>query len=276
MRSAITVSLVPQAQGGPFVFWQGLAGACESAAALGFDAIEIFAPSAEAIDRAELRQLLERHSLRVAAFGTGGGWVLHKWHLLHDDLEVRAQARKFIQSIIDLAGEFSAPAIIGSMQGRIEGKLSREHALDLLRESLSDLGEQAAQHGVPLLLEPLNRYETNVFNRLADAVDFVCTLRTSHVKILADLFHMNLEEASIPAALRAAGLHIGHVHFADSNRHAVGLGHIDIRPIVAVLREIGYRGYLSGEILPLPNSHSAAAQTAKAFRDYVESCGSHA
>ncbi len=272
MRSAITVSLVPQTQGGPFVFCDGLAAACESAESLGFDAIEIFAPSPDAIDRAELRKLLKRHSLQVAAFGTGAGWVLHKWHLLHPNSDVRVQAREFIRSIIDLAGEFSVPAIIGSMQGRIEGELNRNDALKLLRESLSDLGKQAAGHGVPLLLEPLNRYETNVFNRLADTASFLESLQNGHVKILADLFHMNLEEVSISAALRAAGSHIGHIHFADSNRHAIGFGHIEIPPIVAALREIEYSSYLSAEILPLPDSHSAAAQTVKAFRHYVKGC----
>jgi sugar phosphate isomerase/epimerase len=267
MRSAITISLVPQAAGGPFVFWDDLAAACESAAALGFDAIEIFPPAAEAIDRPALRELLSRHSLKVAAFGTGGGWVIHQWHLLHADPTIRAQARKFIHAIIELAGEFGAPAIIGSMQGRVEG--DREQALGWLREALTEFGQAAARHGVALLFEPLNRYETNVFNRVPDAADFLDTLPVTNVKILADLFHMNIEEASIADAFRAAARHLGHVHFADSNRRAVGFGHTAMAPIMAALREMGYTGYLSGELLPLPDSYAAAAQTAKAFNELV-------
>src|SRR5207244_9888656 len=129
MKSAITISLVPQAKGGPFVFWDDLAAGCEKAAALGFDAVEIFAPSASAIDRKALHRLLAQHRLEVAAFGTGAGWLIHKWHLCHASVEIREQAREFIRTLVDVAGEFRAPAIIGSMQGRFEGATSREQAV---------------------------------------------------------------------------------------------------------------------------------------------------
>ncbi len=271
MRSAITISLVPQAKGGPFVFWDGLADGCERAAALGFDAVEIFSPDAGAINQWELASLLSRHSLRVAAFGTGGGWVAHKLTLTHADPAIRARARAFIGEIIDLAGTFDAPAIIGSMQGRWEGEVSRDQATAWLAEALEELGDRGASHGQVLLYEPLNRYETNLFNRVADTADFLDTLRTRSVKILADLFHMNIEEACIADALRAGARHLGHVHFADSNRRAIGLGHTDAAPVVAALREIGYDGYLSGEILPLPDSDTAAQQTIESFRRFTQS-----
>ena len=268
MKSAITISLVPQARGGPFVFWDGLADGCARAAALGFDAVEIFPPSANAIDIAELQDLLDRHKLRVAAIGTGGGWVLHKWTLTHSDAAVREQAREFIRAIIDLAAGFGAPAIIGSMQGRWENEVTREQALAWLGEALDDLGAHAAKRGQMLLYEPLNRYETNLFNRTPDAADFLKTLNTRGVKLLCDLFHMNIEEASVPDALRAAGPFVGHVHFADSNRLAIGLGHTGIAPIIAALRDIGYDGYLSGEIAPLSDSQTAAERTIQSFRQF--------
>lgn len=269
MNSAITISLVPQARGGPFVFWDGLADGCAQAAAQGFDAVEIFPPSASAIDRAELRALLDRHSLKVAAFGTGGGWVVNKWTLTHPDATVRGQAREFIAEIVDLAGSFGAPAILGSMQGRWEGEVSREQALAWLGEALEDLATRAAGHGTMLLYEPLNRYETNLFHRTPDAAAWLRTLRAKNVRVLSDLFHMNIEEPDIAAALREAGGMVGHVHFADSNRRAIGLGHTEIAPIIAALRDIGYSGYLSAEILPLPDSATAARQTMESFRRCV-------
>jgi sugar phosphate isomerase/epimerase len=269
MKSAITISLVPQARGGPFVFWDGLADGCVRAAALGFDAVEIFPPSANAIDIAELQGLLDKHKLRVAAIGSGGGWVVHKWTLTHADAAIRKQAREFIRAIIELAAGFDAPAIIGSMQGRWENEVTREQALAWLGEALEDLGGHATEHGQMLLYEPLNRYETDLFNRTPDAAQFLKTLNTRGVKLLCDLFHMNIEEASIPDALRAAGSFVGHVHFADSDRRAIGFGHTEIAPVIAALREIGYDGYLSGEIFPLPDSQTAAAQTMKAFRDFT-------
>jgi sugar phosphate isomerase/epimerase len=135
-----------------------------------------------------------------------------------------------------------------------------------LAEALEQLGPRAHALGVPLLYEFLNRYETNLFNRVSDSLEFLKTLRTQNVKLLCDLFHMNIEEADIPAALRMAGPKLGHIHFADSNRRAMGMGHMEIKPVIAALRELGYTGYLSAEVLPLPDSDSAAQQAIAAFR----------
>ena len=266
MRSAITVSLVPQAAGGPFVFWNGLADACESASAHGFDAIEIFPPNAAALDVPAIRELIAKHKLTVAAVGTGGGWVVNKWTLTHADAAIRAQAREFIRGIIEVAAALDAPAILGSMQGRFEGGVACEQALAWLGEALDDLGAHAAQLGQVFLYEPLNRYETNLFNRLADTAAWLRTLRTRNVRILADLFHMNIEEADLAAAIHDAADLIGHVHFADSNRRAVGLGHTDIARVHAALDKIGYDGFLSAEILPLPDAETAARETMRSFK----------
>jgi sugar phosphate isomerase/epimerase len=266
MRSAITISLVPEARGGPFVFWDDLPAAFEKAAKLGFDAIEIFPVAAEDLDGQEVKKLCAQHNLRVAAVGTGAGWVRHKLRLTDPDSAVRRRAQEFIGGIVDLAGSFGAPAILGSMQGRWEGSVSREQALAWLAEALEQLGPRAQAQGVPFLYEFLNRYETNLFNRVADSLEFLKTLRTQNVRLLCDLFHMNIEEADIPAALRLAGPMIGHVHFADSNRRAIGWGHTDMKPVMAALREAGYTGYLSAEVFALPDSGGAARQTIKAFK----------
>lgn len=266
MKSAITISITPQARRGPFVFHDGLADGIEQAAKLGFDAVEIFPPAANAIDEAELQGLLDHHSLKVAAIGTGAGWLIHGWSLTTSDAAIRQRARDFIRAIIDVAAGFGAPAIIGSMQGKVEGDTTREQALGWLAEGLEELGDYAAGHGQVLLYEFLNRYETNLFNRVTPTVEFVRGLKTKGVKVLADLFHMNIEESDLPAAIRAGKDWIGHVHFADSNRQAIGFGHTDIQPIIAALREIGYAGYLSAEIFPQPDALTAARQTIESFR----------
>jgi sugar phosphate isomerase/epimerase len=154
------------------------------------------------------------------------------------------------------------------MQGRAEGQVSRSEALNLLGESLVQLADHARPLGVTLLYEHLNRYETNLLNRVEDVVPFVRSAG-ENIKILADLFHMNIEEASIPEALLLGGDRIGHVHLADSNRRAAGFGHTDFPPIFAALKKMNYEGYVSAEAFPLPDSETAAAQTMKAFRQYA-------
>jgi sugar phosphate isomerase/epimerase len=268
IRSAVTVSLVEEARGGPFVFWFDLPAACRQAQELGFDAVEVFPPAPDAIDPAGLRKLLDEHGLALAAVGTGAGWVRQKLHLTLPDAAARRQAREFIRAIIDLAGPLGAPAIIGSMQGRSGDGVDHPTALRYLGEALEDLGEHARQYGVPLIYEPLNRYETNLVNTVEAGVRLLQSLQTKNVVLLADLFHMNIEEVDSAAALRAGGKHIGHVHFVDSNRRPAGNGHLDFAPIAAALRDIGYQGFASAEALPYPDSAAAAAQTMRAFRQY--------
>jgi sugar phosphate isomerase/epimerase len=269
IQSAVTMSLVPEARGGPFVFWDDLAAGCAKAKLLGFDAVEIFAASADALNAKTVRQILEAHQLKVAAMGTGAGWIVHKLRLTDPDAIVRRRAQQFVGAIIDFAGAFGAPAIIGSMQGRWEGAVTRADSLGWLREALEQLGPRAHALGVPLLFEPLNRYETNLIRTVDEALELLRLLRTKNVKLLCDLFHMNIEEASIADALRRAGPLVGHVHFADSNRHAVGFGHMDVAPVLDALADIGYNGYLSAEILPLPDGDAAAAQTMAIFHKFV-------
>lgn len=265
IRSAVTVSLVPEALGGPFVFWHDLPDACRKAQALGFDGIEIFPPGPEAVDVPRVQKLLSDHGLALAAMGTGAGWVKHKLHLCVPDAAARQRAKAFIKSIIEVAGSLGAPAIIGSMQGRHGDGVDRIKAWGYLTESAHELGEHARGHGVPLLFEPINRYETNMVSSIDTGLDLIRDSGSDNVRLLADLFHMNIEEVNSAASLRKAGKAIGHVHFVDSNRRPAGLGHIDYQPIAAALREIGYDRFLSAEALPYPDPESAARQTIEAF-----------
>lgn len=272
-RCAVTVSLVPEARGGPFVFHGDLDVACARAAELGFHAIELFPPGGDALDARLLRQVLHRNRLALAAVGTGAGWVAQGLSLTDPDPGRRAMAQAFIAAIVDFAGSFGAPAILGSMQGRAHGDVSLGRAHEWLAQALEQLGPRAHAHGQPLLLEPLNRYESNLLNTVEQTLTFLATLRTRNIRILTDFFHMNIEEASIPAALERAGAAVGHVHFADSNRMAIGGGHTDMAPIIEALRAIGYTGYLSAEILPKPSSEDAARQTIESFRRWFVASG---
>lgn len=268
IRSSVTISLVPEAKGGPFVFWDDLEAGCRTAKELGFDAVEVFPPSPGAISGDRLKKLLEDQRLALAAVGTGAGWVKHRLHLALPDAAARNKARDFIRSIIDFAGPLGAPAIIGSMQGRSGDGVDHVTAVNYLADALEDLGEHARQYQTPLIYEPLNRYETTMANTVEAGVGLLKRLSTTNVVLLADLFHMNIEEADIAAAIRMGAGHIGHVHFVDSNRRAAGFGHLDFAPIAAALREIGYSGFASAEALPYPDSLSAARQTMQAFRQY--------
>lgn len=285
MHSCVTVSLVREARGGPFVFWGDLPEACRKARELGFDAIEIFPSAADDLEDVPLAELLEKHHLKLAAVGTGGGWVKHRFRLTDPDRAVRQQALEFIHGIIDVAGRHHAPAIIGSMQGRFgEGGLPRDEGMFYLTNALGELARHAAKFDVPLLFEPLNRYETNIANTLEQGVEIIRAVPVdgdvpgqgdspANVKLLADLFHMNIEEADMAASIRTHAGFIGHVHLADSNRRPAGCGHMDFSPISQALRDINYAGYVSAEAFPWPDSDQAADLTIQAFFRHFAGAG---
>ena len=262
MKSAVTISLVEEARGGPFVLWDGIEAGCRTAAELGFDAVEIFPPGPEAVAEDLVRPHLEAHGLSLAAVGTGAGKVKHGLTLVDADADRRGRAVDFVKRIIDAGAAFGAPAIIGSMQGFNDHPHAHAHLVASLREC----GAHAASRGVKLIYEPLNRYETSHCTTMAAGVELLEEVGGGDVVLLADLFHMNIEESDVAAAVRAAGSRIGHVHFVDSNRRPAGSGHTDFPPIVAALRDVGYAGYLSAEAFPHPGEREAAEATIQAFR----------
>lgn len=268
IKSCVTIALVPQIKSGPWIFWENLEAGIEKASKLGFDAVELFTASAHAIEIPKLKGLLAQYNLELAAVGTGAGKVIHGLTLTDPDSAVRKKAISFISEMIDFGAAFGAPAIIGSMQGNILPGNDREETISWLAEGLNQLGKHAESRGVTLIYEPLNRYETNLLNTIESGSKLLDGLETNSIKLLADLFHMNIEEENLEESILNWGNYIGHVHFADSNRRPVGLGHTSMKEIANALKAISYSGYASAEAFPYPTPDKAAEQTIKEFRKW--------
>jgi sugar phosphate isomerase/epimerase len=268
IRSAVTIALVPQIKTGPWIFWDDLEHSMAKAAALGFDAIELFTASGQAIHSDTLGILLERYNLKLAAVGTGAGKVIHGLTLTDNNIDIRKKALVFIQEMMEFGASFGAPAIIGSMQGNSVPGNSHSYGLELLAEGLHILDQHAAALGVKLIYEPLNRYETNLINTLEDGAAFIEKNKFKNIQLLADLFHMNIEEDNMNESIHKNIQYIGHVHFADSNRKPMGCGHTPMKNIADALNKSGYDGYVSAEAFPWPDPEQAAAQTIRSFRQY--------
>lgn len=113
--------------------------------------------------------------------------------------------------------------------------------------ALKELGEHGEEVGAKVFLEPLNRYEDYLVNTLADAVDVVNEVDSPAVAVIADTFHMSIEETDIGAAIREAGARIEHVQLGDSGRLEPGNGHYDWADTLDAFDAIGYDRWLAME-----------------------------
>jgi sugar phosphate isomerase/epimerase len=173
-----------------------------------------------------------------------------------------------MEAHIRLAAQFGSMVIVGLLRGRIRGdRAATDSRLD---GALRGILPIAVRERVPILFEPINRYETDYLGTIDDVLAVIRRIGSPVLGVLADTFHMNIEEVSMDAALRRAGPRLHHIHAADSNRWAPGWGHLDFSSIVRTLREVGYDGYLSAEILPRPDPLSAARQAATFLRPLVK------
>ena len=138
---------------------------------------------------------------------------------------------------------------------------------DLLVAVLRPLAAEAASMGVSLLLEPLNRYEARFPKDLAEGCSICEEVRSTGLRLMADFFHMSIEEADIAALLTVPpATYVRHIHLADSNRQLPGLGHTQFVEAFRALDEIGFEGFGALECAvpdPPPNSSPAAPPSSK-------------
>jgi sugar phosphate isomerase/epimerase len=251
----------------PLLFAGDWPSALEAATDLGYDAIEISVrdpadPAVVACDNG-----LRQHGLQLSAIATGQSFYSDGWSPTSDDPAIRSQLDERMHRIIDLASPWEAMVVIGGVRGTLTGSEGEQvEQYRLAVDAVHRYAEYALKQGVSLVIEPINRYETNYINTIDDALQFISDVDLDNLGILADTFHMNIEEANLARSLRSAGDRIRHVQFTDSNRLAAGRGHIDFHALAEVLRKSDYRGYLSTETLPLPDSRTAARQAIEYFR----------
>jgi len=230
------------------------------AAALGYDGVELMVRDPAGLDWPYVKRTLESVGLQAPQVVTGELFGADGLRLVTPDTDLYHRALQRTQSVIDLAGFLGAMVNIGRLRGRLEGLGVAEPWAEAV-ERLGRLADYAAQRGVRISLEPLNRYETDFILDVADGLRMLADLQCANVGLMLDVFHMNIEEASIAHSLEAAGERCWHVHIADSNRHYPGAGHLDFDGVFAALERMGYQGYVSAELLPLPDPDTAARET---------------
>lgn len=211
----------------------------------GYQMIEIPALDPASIDTKDTRQVLEQQNVK-AACSLG---LSFDADINNEDSTIAKRGEERLFSALDVVegiGGSYLGGVIFSALGKYPAPATpkaRQNAIDALRR----LAKSAADRGITLGLEPVNRYESNFINTVDQALDVISEIGESNVKVHADVYHMNIEEEDMRSPIIRAKNKLGYVHIGASHRGALGTGNIDFDTFFGALREIDYQGAITFE-----------------------------
>ncbi|MDB6149156.1 MAG: Xylose isomerase domain protein barrel [Chthoniobacter sp.] len=209
----------------------------------GFETVEIPVEALEHIDPVKVKAAADKAGLSIgticACMGPGRDF--------RGSPEDQRNAAEYVRGLIDQAVVLGHARVIGplySVVGLAEAHEEAERKLqfDLVVKNLKPIAKYAEERGVTLCIEPLNRFETDFLNTCEQGLKLIKAIGSKAVKLHLDTFHMNIEEKNQAAAILRAGPLLGHFHACGSDRGTPGGDHIDWKPIVSALKQIGYNG----------------------------------
>lgn len=265
MKTAVTIAGA-DAKASAFVVWRGFRESIKKASEYGYDGVELALKGADELNAGDLRRWLKDCNMEVSCITTGQVFAERGLYFTHPDKEMRRKTIEVFSELIDLAGEFGGIVNAGRSRGFVGEGQTREETEKLFVDTMQILCDRAAARQVELLIEPVNRYEINFVNSLYEGAKILEKVGRVNCGLHADVFHMNIEDDRIGKSLVCNGRWVRYIHFADSNRLAPGLGHLDFNEVMEALSTIGYDGWVSVEILP----GSSPDQMAKTAIDYIK------
>jgi sugar phosphate isomerase/epimerase len=219
-----------------------------------YDAVELEGePDKEKYEPKKVKKMLQQYGLKVSSIAGMYLWKEEvKRDLASSDKKIMEQTIIYLFKCIDYAQLMGAKLVIvvPAAVSKLAPSLSKKEDWKNSVKAVQEVAKYAEKKDILLAIEPINRYETYLVNSIQDALYYACEVNSSHVKIMADTFHMNIEERDIPEAIRIAGNNLINVHLADSNRCSVGRGHINFKALIKALKEINYQYALTLEPLP--------------------------
>jgi sugar phosphate isomerase/epimerase len=231
------------------------------AAGWGADGCELMPVDPTRLDAGSIRGSLERCHLEVGAVGTALLSIVAGLTLLNPEPEKASRARTQFYRTIDFAASIGAPLLtIGGFRGRFSsvGREGRQQFIEIIREA----ADYSVPKGVQLVLEPINRYQSDGITSTAGGLAFLEEVNHPGLGLLIDTCHMTMEESSWTEPFRLAmeAGRLWHIHLAENNRLTPGRGLIDFKEILKTLKEIGYDRHLTLEVMAIPDPDSAACE----------------
>ncbi|WP_020498170.1 sugar phosphate isomerase/epimerase family protein [Sciscionella marina] len=219
--------------------------AVRTTAACGYDLLELTLHDTTAIDTAGTRRLLAEYGVGIAC----SRGLSFEADLSSADPEVSARGEALLGESLRVAGELGTSYLCGALYGAL-GKYpgpasarGRAHVV----AGLTRLAARAADLGITLGLEVVNRYESNLVNTAEQALVLIAEVGAPNLVLHLDTYHMNIEEPDLVTPVLRAGERLGYVHIGENHRGYLGSGHLDFGTFFHALAEIGYTGPVTFE-----------------------------
>lgn len=219
--------------------------AAEGCRASGYDLIEIPAFDAHLLDASTTKSILEENNLRAS---TSLGLTFDA-DINSEDPEIVEKGKQTLMSALDFTHKIGGRYMCGvtySALGKYPGPctpLARKNCLGAMK----DVAAKAADYGITVGLEVVNRYETNLLNTAAQGMEFLMDLDAANVGLHLDTYHMNIEENSMEQAIHTCWDKLAYVHIGESHRGYLGTGTVDFPAVFNALASIGYQGPITFE-----------------------------
>lgn len=233
-----------------------------------FDSIEIHIPSPDLVDPVRLKEYIQSKGMCASSIGTGLAAAYEHLTLTSRDRDIRRRAIERLMRQCDLGAQLDCPVVIGSMRGMVEPEDTYAEVHGRMVESVKRLMDYGDNLGVDVVVEAIDRSETNYIRTADEVLELIGLVGSSHLKVHLDTFHMNIEELDWEKPVLACGDKLGHVHVADNTRLYPGSGMIDFMPFLRALKKIGYDRSLVFEIYPGDDGYKSCILG----RDYMMEC----
>lgn len=269
MKIGLVVSTADALPSAYVVYRDDLGNCIDRCAELGYDGVELALRKRSQADVRQIKSRLAATGLEVPCISTGQVFAADRLYFTHPSAEIRNRAVERIVEMVHLAAEFSARVNIGRVRGLIHDGEDPQVARQRYHECVHRCAEVAEPLGVELIVEPVNRYEVNFINNCAQGLELIRESARRCLRLMPDTFHMNIEDVSFRKAFLEGAELINYIHVADSNRLAPGWGHLPFDEVFEALNEIGFDGWVTAEVLPIPDPDQAAEQAARFLRLFV-------
>jgi sugar phosphate isomerase/epimerase len=233
----------------------------------GYESIEISGEPTQ-YDVADTRAKLKETGIRCWGAVT---LTLGERNLAAKDEGQRARSVDYVKSVVTMVSELDGEivTVVPATVGKVVPDATEEEEWKWVVDAVREVYDHSQKKGVKLAIEPLNRFETYLFNRCAQALALADEVGPD-CGVCLDAFHLNIEEADMFDAIRLAGKRLHDFHVADNNRFAAGLGHIDWPKVVEALKQAGYDGALTNEFVAPVDRTPAAMYPEMVERDPVD------